>query len=139
MVALYQELKNHKKKILLQELKMMMISKKELKSKFILKADFQKSIEQAAIKEASKDPDIDEHWEDIMLYYIPRQGKDSVEDILTDLQRAKKAWRVDNPAKVEEKTEDTDKKSKSWIIFRRFYQKGKEKKACRKEKNYFAW
>ena len=107
---------------------------KELKSKFILKADFQKSIEQAAIKEASKDPDIDEHWEDIMSYYIPRQGKDSIEDILTDLQRAKKAWRVDNPAKVEEKTDDTDKKVKAELSSEDSIKKGKEKKPAEKKK-----
>lgn len=109
---------------------------KDLKSKFVSKADFQKSIENAAIKEASKDSEFDEHWDDIMSYYIPRQGKDSVENILVDLERAKKAWRIDNPKEVkEEKKDDADKKAKAALSEEDEIRKGKEKKPAEKKKS----
>lgn len=108
---------------------------KELNSKFVSKADFQKLIETAAIKEASKDKELDENWDEIMSYYVPLQGKGSVEDILTDLQRAKKAWRVDHPVKEEEKKEDTDKKVKAQLSEEDEIKKGKEKKPADKKKS----
>lgn len=109
---------------------------KELNSKFVSKADFQKSIETAAIKEASKDSEIDENWDEIMSYYVPRQGKDSVENILADLERAKKAWRIDHPKEVkEEKKEDTDKKVKAQLSEEDEIKKGKEKKPADKKKS----
>ena len=64
---------------------------------FITKKDFSKNIEKSAIKEAQKDSETDENWDSIMEFYQPRHGKDTVDDILADIQTAKKVWKAEHP------------------------------------------
>lgn len=108
----------------------------EFDEKFVKKADFERVIQKSAIAEASKDPEVNEYWDEIMEYYVPRNGKDTVEDILRDVKRAHNAWRQDNPNKVkQEKKDDTDKKVKSTLSTDNAVNKGKEKAAPAKKKS----
>lgn len=85
----------------------------ELKEEFITKKDFQKQIEKSAIKEASKNPEVDENWDSIVEYYNARHGKETVEDILADIEIARKTWKAQQPTPKEPKKDEEDKTSVS--------------------------
>jgi hypothetical protein len=48
-----------------------------------------------------------------MEFYNARHGKDTVEDILADIEVAHKTWKAQQPSKEPEKKDDEDKKSVS--------------------------
>ena len=97
----------------------------ELTQEFVTKKDYQKQIEKSAIKEASKDPETDENWESIMEYYVSRHGKETVEDILADIEVAKKTWKAQQPPKT--LVQDDTKKVESELASDTGLSKGKDK------------
>ena len=101
----------------------------ELKEEFVTKKDFQKTIEKSAIKEASKDQEVDDNWDSIMEFYVPRHGKDTIESIISDIEIAHKTWKAQQPvpSKEPEKKEDEDKKSTSDLAKDAGLGKGKDK------------
>jgi len=72
------------------------------KSEFITRSEYQKGIEKQAIKAACQDPDVNDNWGKIMEYYVPRQGKTSVEGITADVKRAHRLYRLENPLSPED-------------------------------------
>lgn len=56
--------------------------------------------EREAIKEAEKDSVLNDNWQEVMKYYTPRHGKDSVKAILKDIEDAKTLFLKDNPDKA---------------------------------------
>lgn len=96
---------------------------------FVTKQDFAKNIEKSAIKEAQKDPEVDDNWDSIMEFYQPRHGKDTVEDILTDIQTAKKVWKAEHPSAPAPKDKgEGDSKVASDLAADKGIGEGKEKK-----------
>lgn len=94
---------------------------------FVTKQDFQRQIEKSAIREASKNPEVDENWDAIMEFYNARHGKDATEDILTDIEIAHKTWKAQQPSKEPEEKDDEDKKSTSDLAKDAGLGKGKDK------------
>ena len=101
----------------------------ELTEEFITKKDFLKGIEKSAIKEASKNPEVDENWDAIMEFYNSRHGKETVEDILADIEVAHKTWKSMHPSTDKPKEDDTDKKVKSELAKDSGLGKGKDKES----------
>jgi hypothetical protein len=64
---------------------------------FITKKEFIAKEQKLAISEACKDSETDEYYDDIIFYYRPEHGQDDRDNILLDIQKAKKLWRADNP------------------------------------------
>lgn len=65
---------------------------------YVTKKDFQKREERTAINEACKDSEFEEHFDDIIVYYRPTRGKATIEDMVADLQDAKKVWKGLQPS-----------------------------------------
>ena len=103
---------------------------------FVTKKDFAKNIEKSAIKEAQKDSETDENWDAIMEFYQPRHGKDTVDDILADIQTAKKVWKSENPSapKVDKKP-DGDADTISDLATDKGIGEGKDKKPTTEKKS----
>lgn len=57
--------------------------------------------EREAIKKAEEDPVLNDNWQEVMKYYTPRRGKDSVNAILKDIEDAKTLFLKDNPDKAQ--------------------------------------
>ncbi|MDO8521518.1 MAG: hypothetical protein Q7S52_05380 [bacterium] len=57
-------------------------------SQFLTKADFHKSNERKAVREATADPEVKANWSEIIPFYTPRRGKDTPEDIREDINDA---------------------------------------------------
>lgn len=55
---------------------------------FLTKADFHKSNERKAVREATADPEVKANWDKIVAFYTPRRGKETPEDIKEDIQDA---------------------------------------------------
>lgn len=107
-----EERDNYKKGLIsikpkLKALKKAILPEKE-KSEFLTKSEYRKGIERRAIKIACADPDINDNWDKIMEYYVAAHGKETIEDIVTDIERAHRLFRVDVPVK---KDDDGDKKT----------------------------
>ena len=64
---------------------------------FLTKADFFKSNEKNAIREATADPEVKANWSDIVPFYTPRRGKETKEDILEDIKDAIILYKARNP------------------------------------------
>ncbi|MDD5065327.1 MAG: hypothetical protein PHQ35_11290 [Phycisphaerae bacterium] len=90
---------------------------------FVTKKELKVKEHKSAIAEACKDPETDEHWDDIMTYYRPEHGQDDKEGILSDIQKAKKLWKLDNP----EEPEDKGKKDTADLAADKGLSTGKEK------------
>ena len=102
----------------------------ELEEEFVLKKDFQRQIEKSAIKEASKNPEVDENWDSIMEFYIPRHGKETIEDILADIDIAHKTWKAQNPSfEKSESKKDTGLKTAAELAKDSGLGKGKDKES----------
>jgi hypothetical protein len=54
----------------------------------LTKADFEKSNEKRAVRQAMADEDVKAHWAEIAPLYVNRRGRDTAEDILEDLKDA---------------------------------------------------
>lgn len=67
---------------------------------FLTKADFFKSNEKNAIREATADPEVKANWSDIVPFYTPRRGKETKEDILEDIKDAIILYKARNPEVV---------------------------------------
>ena len=62
---------------------------------YITRGEFDKMNERSAIQEmVTKNSDLKEHWEECMIYYYPKKGKATADDIKSDLQDALDLWRV---------------------------------------------
>jgi hypothetical protein len=55
---------------------------------YLTKADYYKSNERKAIKEATADPEVKANWAEIIPFYTPRRGKETAEDIREDINDA---------------------------------------------------
>ncbi len=71
-----------------------------------------KKIEQEGIKEACKDQTINDNWSEIIQYYTPRRGKNSVNAIVEDLKDAKYLWEKYSANPKKEEKEDKEAKAK---------------------------
>lgn len=67
-------------------------------NKPVTHADLIKERDSVAIKEACTDQDIDKNWKEIVGYYTPRRGKQSVAAIVADIKDAHTLWRKEHPA-----------------------------------------
>ncbi len=61
---------------------------KPVTSEFLTKADFYKSNERKAVREATADAEIKANWDKISPFYVSRRGKETAEDIAEDIQDA---------------------------------------------------
>jgi hypothetical protein len=91
---------------------------------FITKKEFIAKEQKLAISEACKDSETDEYFDDIMFYYRPEHGQDDRDNILLDIQKAKKLWRADNP-----KVDNTAKKVAVELAADKGLGSGKKKEA----------
>lgn len=66
-------------------------------TEFVTKADFQKTNERKAIKDAVSDPEVKANWSEIIPFYTPRRGKETPEDISEDIKDAITLWKARNP------------------------------------------
>lgn len=66
-------------------------------SQFLTKADFFKSNERKAIREITADAEIKANWNEIVPFYTPRRGKETLEDILEDIKDAVTLYKARNP------------------------------------------
>ena len=66
---------------------------------YITKADFFKTNERKAIREATADPEVKAIWDKIVPLYAPRRGKETPEDILEDIKDAVILYHAHNPEK----------------------------------------
>lgn len=82
------------------------------KSDFLSKTDFFKAIEKQAIEKACEDSEINENWIDIIKYYTPRSGRDTVDSVIKDLQDAKHLWSKYNTTDKDPE----DKKTKADLV-----------------------
>jgi len=73
------------------------------------KKEFYKAREKEAIQKATEDSKIDNNFDEIMEYYTPRRGKDTVENIVSDIKDAKYLW---NKYKGGSSSEDKEASSK---------------------------
>ena len=81
------------------------------KSDFLSKSEFYKSIEKEAIEKACEDAEIGDNWKDIIKYYTPRNGRDTVDSVMKDIGDAKSLWSKYKTTAVD----NEDKKSKSTL------------------------
>ncbi|MCX6724242.1 MAG: hypothetical protein NT155_03685 [Candidatus Staskawiczbacteria bacterium] len=102
---------------------------------FVTKKDFTKNIEKSAIKEAQKDSEVDENWDSIMEFYQPRHGKDTVDDILADIQTAKKVWKAENPTAPKTDKGEGDSKVAADLAADKGIGEGKDKKPTPEKKS----
>lgn len=108
----------------------------DLTEEFVTKKDFKKQIEKQAIAELHKDPDIADHWEEIMEFYTPRStdDTDTVEGIVAIGKRALKVYRSEHPIPKED-DKGEDKKIIADIASEKGLGKGKEKNTTTKKKS----
>ncbi len=59
-----------------------------VQGEFLTKADFYKSNERKAVREATADAEVKANWSEIVKFYSPRHGKETAEDIKEDIQDA---------------------------------------------------
>jgi hypothetical protein len=107
---------------------------------FVTKEDFKKhekvQVQKTAITELQKNPEIDEHWEEIMEYYNPRPGEsDTIEGIVSAGSRALKAWKTDHPNAPAKQDNEGDKKVISDIASDKGLNEGKDKKPVQQRKS----
>ena len=107
-----------------------------LAEEFITKKDFKKTIKKNAITELHKDPDIADHWDEIMEFWTPRStdDTDTVEGLVAIGKRALKVWKSEHPTPKEEK-EDAGVKIASDLAAENGLGKGKEKETPAKHKS----
>lgn len=93
---------NYKKGLLSYKEKAKEQPKEEPKDVFT-KTDFHKINEDKAINAFLKDnPEVDGKWSDFISFYNDKSGRDSVEDIINDLDDAKTLFLKHNPIKKED-------------------------------------
>lgn len=76
----------------------------------VTQKDLLKATERTAIEQACEDEAINDNWGEIIKNYYPKHGRDSVKNILIDIQRAKKEYFEENP-EIAEKYKDKNKES----------------------------
>ena len=91
---------------------------------FVTRKELLKRDDQAAINEACKNPEIDEYFNEILVYYIPPADK-TYEAKLTAIQKAHKVWSATD--KPPEKPVDPGKKITQDLATDTGVEKGKEK------------
>lgn len=67
------------------------------KQEFLTKADFHRTNERKAVREAVANPEVKANWDKIVPFYTPRRGKESPEDILEDIKDAITLYNARNP------------------------------------------
>ena len=131
-----EEKENYKKAFLSIKKKKKTLEKEEKEEKeefgfddeYGTKKELYKMNEQTAIQRVLKEvPELDANWDDVISYYAPRRGKNTVENIIADIKDAYYLWERHN--KKPEKPEDEDKQAKSQLSsLRTEPTKGKERK-----------
>jgi hypothetical protein len=109
---LLEDKENYKKGLMTYKEKV----KGQPKEDVLTKTDFHKINEKKAIDAFIKDnPEVDSKWSDFISFYRDSSGRNTVEDIVNDLDDAKTLFLKHNPAKEEEdnqtKAELTSEKS----------------------------
>jgi len=107
-----------------------------LNEEFVTKKDFKKTIEKQAITELHKDPDIADHWDEIMEFWTPRStdDTDTVEGLVAIGKRALKVYKSEHPEKPEKK-DDENKEVIAALGTDAGLGEGKEKKPDAKKKS----
>jgi hypothetical protein len=101
------------------------------KGDFLTKKDLQFRDEKAAIRRAcAQDPELNEHWAEIIVNFPPDWSRDSIEDIIAGLQHAKTVWKALNP----DKPIDQGKKDTADLAADKGLGKGKEKQPTPEKK-----
>jgi len=106
---------------------------------YVTKKELYKSNEQMAIQEVTKDnPDIDKNWDDVVSYYTPRRGKNSVESIKKDITDAYFLYVRDSEKPKDKISKEDAKESKKATSelssLKSEPSKGKEKKPAQKKR-----
>lgn len=101
----------------------------ELTEEFVTKKDFKKTIEKQAITELHKNPDLADHWDEVMEFWTPRStdDTDTVEGLVAIGNRAFKVYQSEHPSKPD-KPEDDSAKNAAAVGTDAGLGKGKEKK-----------
>lgn len=91
----------------------------------VSKQDLQIRDEKTAIAIACENPEVEDNWDDIVVYYDGKRGKGSVGEILADIRAAHKEWQKRN--KPESPKPDSGKKTTQELATDKGTGKGKEK------------
>jgi hypothetical protein len=96
---LLEDKENYKKGLMTYKEK----AKEQSKPDVLTKTDFHKINEKKAIDAFIKDnPEVDGKWSDFISFYSDKRGRDSVDDIVNDLDDAKTLFLKHNPIKEED-------------------------------------
>lgn len=108
----------------------------ELTEEFVTKKDFKKTIEKQAITELHKNPDLADHWDEVMEFWTPRStdDTDTVEGLVAIGNRAYKVYQSEHPSKPD-KPEDDSAKNAAAVGTDAGLGKGKEKKPDAEKKS----
>ncbi len=86
--------------------KLKSLPKEESKAEFLPKADFYKANEKEAIsKFVEQNPEMKDSWSDLVQHYSGKRGRDTVSNIVQDLDDAKTLFQKYSPAKESEDKE----------------------------------
>ena len=106
LLSLKDRLKSSKKEITKKIPEDKVDVKKEETKDYLSKSEYLDSIEKEAIAKACENEIIEQHWADIMAYYVVRRGKNSVANIMRDIQDAYTLYVKDNPSSEDEEDKD---------------------------------
>jgi len=76
--------------------------KQQPKGDFLKRSDYYKAIEKQAISTACLDESLEKNWSEIIPFYSPRRGIETVDDIVADLKDAQHLFNKNNPTETEE-------------------------------------
>jgi hypothetical protein len=106
---LLEDKENYKKGLMSYKEKVKEQPKEQPKDDVLTKTDFHKINEKKAIDAFLKDnPEVDGKWSDFISFYRDSRGRNTVEDIVNDLDDAKTLFLKHNPVK-----EETDNQTKA--------------------------
>jgi len=77
----------------------------------VTKADIRKGYEREAINTACQDAEVEKNWAEIVKFYTPRHGKDSVASQVKNIQEAHYLWGKDQEDNGDDDEEVDDKKT----------------------------
>ncbi len=98
----------------------------EPKEEYVTKKEMLQRENRQVISEACKNPEVDENWDEIIVYYIPPR-ENTYEAKLEAITKAHKLWSLDRKAGEAPKEEDKGKKATTELAAEKGLSKGKEK------------
>ena len=99
----------------------------EPKEEFVTKKELLERDNRALINEVCKNPEIDENWDEIIVFYTPPKD-DSYESKLSAISKAYKLWSVDKKTEEIPEPKDKGKKATTDLATEKGLSKGKETK-----------